>query len=55
MTQKFNILLKGISLAVEFLGGIMSATILWNIVDLLVAFLAIINIYALICLEDKIS
>ena len=53
--KKFIILLKGITLAVVFLGGIMSATILWNIVDLLVAFLAIINIYALICLEDKIS
>ena len=48
-------LLKFVTLVVLFLGGIMSATLLWNIVDLLVAFLAIINIYALFCLQDNIS
>lgn len=48
-------LLKVITLIVVFLGGVMSATLLWNIVDLLVAFLAIINIYALFCLQDNIS
>lgn len=53
--KKFIVLLKFITLIVLFLGGIMSATLLWNIVDLLVAFLAIINIYALFCLQDHIS
>ena len=48
-------LLKFITLIVLFLGGIMSATLLWNIVDLLVAFLVIINIYSLFCLQDNIS
>lgn len=48
-------LLKFVTLIVLFLGGIMSATLLWNIVDLLVAFLAIINIYSLFCLQDNIS
>lgn len=47
-------ILKFITLIVLFLGGIMSASLLWNIVDLLVAFLAIINIYALFCLQDNI-
>lgn len=48
-------LLKVITLVVLFFGGVMSATLLWNIVDLLVAFLAIINIYALFRLQDNIS
>ena len=53
--QKYITLLKIVTLLVLFLGGIMSATLLWNIVDLLVAFLAIINIYALFRLQDDIS
>lgn len=53
--SKCIVLLKIITLVVLFFGGIMSASLLWNIVDLLVAFLAIINIYALFCLQDKIS
>lgn len=53
--SKCIILLKLITLIVLFLGGIISATMLWNIVDLLVAFLAIINIYSLFCLQDNIS
>ena len=48
-------LLKIVTLIVLFFGGIMSATLLWNIVDLLVAFLAIINLYALFRLQDNIS
>lgn len=53
--EKYITLLKIVTLFVIFLGGLLSATLLWNIVDLLVAFLAIINIYALIFLEDDIS
>jgi len=53
--KKFIVLLKIITLIILFLGGIMSATILWNVVDLLVAFLAIINIYSLFRLQDNIS
>lgn len=52
---KYISLLKIITLCILFLGGTLSATLLWNIVDMLVAFLAIINIYALFGLQDDIS
>ena len=48
------IILKIITLIVLFLGGIMSATLLWNIVDLLVAVLAIINVGSILLLCDNI-
>ncbi len=47
-------ILKIISLLVLFLGCILSSTILWSLVDILVAFLALINIYALFKLKDDI-
>ena len=47
------VILKIVTLIVLFLGGIMSATILWNIVDLLVAVLAIINVVSLLLLSDN--
>ncbi len=53
--RKSVILLKIITLLILFLGGIISATILWNIVDFLVAVLAIINIYAIFSLRKNIS
>lgn len=46
--------LKCITLLVMFCGSIISPTLLWNIIDLLVALLAIINIYALIKLRKDI-
>lgn len=46
--------LKCITLLVIYIGSIISPTILWNITDLLVALLAIINIYALIKLRKDI-
>ena len=49
------IFLKIVTLIVLFFGGVASATLLWNVVDLLVAFLAIINIYSLFLLRKKIS
>lgn len=48
-------LLKCITLIVLFCGAIMSPTILWKIIDMLVALLAIINIYAMIRLRNDIS
>lgn len=48
-------LLKCITLIVLFLGCIISAELLWKIIDLLVALLAIINIYALFSLREDIS
>lgn len=48
------VLLKIITLSIVFLGCILSSTFLWNLVDFLVAFLAIINVYALISLKGDI-
>lgn len=50
----YLVLLKIITLIVVFLGCILSSTMLWNLVDILVALLAIINIYALVGLREDI-
>lgn len=50
----YLIFLKILTLIVVYLGCIMSPTILWKIVDILVALLAIINIYALYGLREDI-
>lgn len=47
-------LLKISSLIVLFLGCILSSSFLWSFVDILVAFLAIINIYALFKLKEDV-
>ena len=50
----YLVILKIITLMVVFLGCILSSTILWQIVDVLVALLAIFNIYALIGLREDV-
>ncbi len=50
----YLIFLKIITLIVVFLGCIMSSTTLWRLVDVLVAILAIINIYGLFGLREDI-
>jgi len=47
-------ILKIVTIILLVVGSIMNATILWNIVDILVAILAIINMYALIRLRKEI-
>lgn len=47
-------ILKMISLLVLFLGCILPSTFIWSFVDILVAFLAIINIYALFKLRKDV-
>ena len=37
-----------------FIGAVTSPTIIWNIIDILVAILAFINIYSLLKLKDEI-
>lgn len=54
LKSRYLILLKLISLIVLFLGCILSSTFLWSFVDILMAFLAIINIYALFKLKDDV-
>lgn len=52
-TRQIN-LLKIVTVILLIIGSIMSATLLWNIVDVLVAVLAIINMYALLRLRKEI-
>lgn len=47
-------ILKIVSLVLLFLGCITSSTLLWSFVDILMAILAIINIYALFKLKENI-
>lgn len=55
MKSKYLSALKIISLFVLFLGCIVSSRFLWVIVDIFMAFLAIINIYALIKLKSTVK
>ena len=48
-------ILKVITLIILFLGAIMSSTLLWKIVDIMVAILAIVNVYALYELKDDVK
>lgn len=48
-------ILKMITLLILFIGAMMSSTILWKIVDIMVALLAIINVYALYELKDDVK
>lgn len=50
----YLILLKLLTLVVLFLGCIMSSTMLWKLVDTLVAFLVIINVYGLFGLREEV-
>jgi len=53
-TNNKSIILKISSCLVIFLGSMTEANILWQIVNILTAFLAIINIYALLKLKDEV-
>ena len=46
------IVLKLITIIVIFIGSISSSKVLWNITDILVGILAIINIYAIFSLRN---
>lgn len=54
VNKKHIIILKTVTIVLLIIGSIMSATLLWNIVDVLVAILSIINMYALIKLRKEI-
>lgn len=53
--KKHLLILKMISILVLFTGAIVSSNFLWNVVDILVALLAIINIYALFHLRKEVK
>lgn len=44
---------KTITIILTFVGGIISPNILWNIIDILIAILTIINVYSIYLLKDK--
>ena len=53
-SKKVLFILKLLTILLIFIGGISSSLIIWNIVDFFVAILAIINIYAIYKLKNKI-
>jgi AGCS family alanine or glycine:cation symporter len=52
--HQYITILKIITLAILLLSSIISPTILWQVVDVFVAILAIVNIYAMLSLKDVI-
>ena len=54
-SKKKILILKIITIGVVFLGSILPAKFLWDLVDTMVAVLAIINIYALFSLRNEIK
>jgi len=52
--DKYLLILKIITFLVIVLGSVLKATLLWNIVNILTALLAIINIYALLKLKKDV-
>lgn len=53
--KKMLFLLKILTILLVFIGGISSSLFIWNIVDFFVAILAIINIYSIYKLKDKVK
>lgn len=54
-SKKTILILKIATVLVLFLGSIVSSTKLWNMIDILVALLAIINVYTIYKLKDEIK
>ena len=55
INKKQLVFIKLITLIFLFIGCIISSEKLWNIVDILIAMLAIINIYSLLRLRGKVK
>ncbi len=55
LTNKEVTLFKILTIILVFLGGILSPNILWNLIDILIAILTIINLYTIFCLKKKIE
>lgn len=52
--NKYLLILKIVTIGVLFAGCIMPSSFLWNLVDIMVALLAIINIYAILSLRKEV-
>ena len=55
MNDKHLLVLKIVTLVLLIVGSVVRASILWTIVDVLVAFMAIINMYAVIRLRKIVK
>lgn len=53
--KRYLIYLKVVTIIILFIGCMLSSTIIWSFVDILVAFEAIINIYSLILLRKDVE
>ena len=54
INNKSILFFKILTIILIFLGGIISPNILWNLIDILIAILTIINLYAIYLLKNKI-
>ena len=52
--KRSSIMIKIVTIIVVFLGSIASSNILWGLVDMFIAFLALINIYSMIALRKDV-
>ena len=55
VSNRHILTLKIITVILIFISSLISASLIWNLVDILVALLAIINIYALFKLKDRVQ
>ena len=55
ITKKYLLPLKMVSIIVIFLGTIISSKIIWDLIDIVVGILSIINIYSILKLKNEIK
>ena len=55
VSKKCIFLFKVLTVILVFIGGLISPNILWNLIDVLIAILSIINIYSIYKLKDRIK
>ena len=53
--SKIIFLLKIFTCIILFIGGVSSSTFVWSLVDIFIAILALVNIYAIFKLKDKVN
>ena len=54
-SKKIINIFKTVTIILVFLGGLISPDILWNLIDVLIGILTIINVYSIYVLRDKIK
>lgn len=54
VNKRYVYILRGVALVILFVGCLVSSNFLWNLVDILVGIMILINLYAMFRLKDKI-